>query len=101
MLIDTHAHLCDPVFEDDLDDVLARARAAEVGAVVAVSERVHGPRFIEVHRLGSFSPRSLDVDVVLDLMVHDLDIVLALDGSEPTQIEAVAAFMEEFARRHG
>jgi predicted dehydrogenase len=50
---------------------------------------VKAPRFVEVHRLGSFSPRSLDVDVVLDLMVHDLDIVLALDGSEPTQIEAV------------
>ncbi|MCG6928139.1 MAG: Gfo/Idh/MocA family oxidoreductase [Acidobacteria bacterium] len=50
---------------------------------------VKAPRFIEVHRLGSFSPRSLDVDVVLDLMVHDLDIVLALDGSRPTQIEAV------------
>ena len=50
---------------------------------------VKAPRFIEVHRLGSFSPRSLDVDVVLDLMIHDLDIVLSLDGSEPTQIEAV------------
>ncbi len=50
---------------------------------------VNAPRFIEVHRLGSFSARSLDVDVVLDLMIHDLDIVLALDGSEPTQIEAV------------
>ena len=50
---------------------------------------VEAPRFIEVHRLGSFSPRSLDVDVVLDLMIHDLDIVLALDGSEPIQIEAV------------
>lgn len=48
-----------------------------------------GARFVEVHRLGSFSPRSLDVDVVLDLMIHDLDIVLALDGSEPAQIEAV------------
>ena len=48
-----------------------------------------GARFVEVHRLGSFSPRSLDVDVVLDLMIHDLDIVLALDGSEPVQIEAV------------
>ena len=47
------------------------------------------PRFIEVHRLGSFSPRSLDIDVVLDLMIHDLDIVLALDGSEPVQVDAV------------
>lgn len=46
-------------------------------------------RFIEVHRLGSFSARSLDIDVVLDLMVHDLDVVLALDGSEPVQVEAV------------
>jgi predicted dehydrogenase len=47
------------------------------------------PRFIEVHRLGVFSARSLDIDVVLDLMVHDLDIVLALDGSDPVQIDAV------------
>jgi len=47
------------------------------------------PRFIEVHRLGAFSPRSLDVDVVLDLMIHDLDIVLSLDGSEPVQVDAV------------
>jgi predicted dehydrogenase len=48
-----------------------------------------GARFVEVHRLGSFSARSLDVDVVLDLMIHDLDIVLALDGTEAVQIEAV------------
>ncbi len=47
------------------------------------------PRFIEVHRLGSFSPRSLDIDVVLDLMIHDLDIVLALDGSDLVQVDAV------------
>ena len=46
-------------------------------------------RFVEVHRLGSFSARSLDIDVVLDLMIHDLDVVLALDGSEPVQVEAV------------
>jgi predicted dehydrogenase len=50
---------------------------------------VSRPRFIEVHRLGAFSPRSLDIDVVLDLMIHDLDIVLALDGSEPVQVDAV------------
>jgi predicted dehydrogenase len=47
------------------------------------------PRFIEVHRLASFSPRSLDIDVVLDLMIHDLDIVLWLDGSDPVQVDAV------------
>jgi predicted dehydrogenase len=50
---------------------------------------VSEPRFIEVHRLASFSPRSLDIDVVLDLMIHDLDIVLALDGSEALQVDAV------------
>jgi predicted dehydrogenase len=58
-------------------------------ATRALLEAGRGARFVEVHRLGSFSPRSLDVDVVLDLMVHDLDIVLALDGSDPVQIEAV------------
>ncbi len=47
------------------------------------------PRFIEVHRLGAFSARSLDIDVVLDLMIHDLDIVLALDGSDLVHIDAV------------
>jgi predicted dehydrogenase len=47
------------------------------------------PRFVEVHRLGSFSARSLDIDVVLDLMIHDLDIVLSLDGSEVVQVDAV------------
>lgn len=53
--------------------------------------RLHAlhPRFIEVHRLGSFSSRSLDIDVVLDLMVHDLDIVLSLDGSDVVQVDAV------------
>jgi predicted dehydrogenase len=50
---------------------------------------VSRPRFIEVHRLGAFSPRSLDIDVVLDLMIHDLDIVLSLDGSEAVQVDAV------------
>ena len=44
-------------------------------AVEAVLSLSSDPRFIEVHRLGSFSPRSLDIDVVLDLMIHDLDVV--------------------------
>ena len=47
------------------------------------------PRFIEVHRLGVFPDRSLDIDVVFDLMIHDLDIILALVKAEPTSIEAV------------
>jgi predicted dehydrogenase len=47
------------------------------------------PRFVEVHRLGAFPARSLDIDVVLDLMIHDLDLVLSLDGSEAVQVDAV------------
>lgn len=58
-------------------------------AVDILRAEVRDPRFIEVHRLGSFSPRSLDVDVVLDLMIHDLDIVLSLDGTEAVQVDAV------------
>ena len=47
------------------------------------------PRFIEVHRLGTFPERSLDIDVVFDLMIHDLDVVLSLVRSEVESIEAV------------
>jgi predicted dehydrogenase len=50
---------------------------------------VSHPRFIEVHRLGTFPERSLDIDVVFDLMIHDLDIVLSLVHSEVEAIEAV------------
>jgi predicted dehydrogenase len=58
-------------------------------AVQQLRAAVDGPRFIEVHRLAPFSPRSLDIDVVLDLMIHDLDIVASLDGSETVQVDAV------------
>ena len=58
-------------------------------AVELLRSTASGPLFIEVHRLASFSPRSLDIDVVLDLMIHDLDIVLALDGSQTEQVDAV------------
>ncbi len=51
-------------------------------AVEAVENMISEPKFIEVQRLGSFSARSLDVDVVLDLMIHDLDIILALIKDE-------------------
>ena len=50
---------------------------------------VTSPRFIEVHRLGVFPDRSLDIDVVFDLMIHDLDVILALVRSPVTSIEAV------------
>jgi predicted dehydrogenase len=58
-------------------------------AVTAVAERITQPMFFEAHRLSIFTPRSLDVDVVLDLMIHDLDIVLALTGSPVKEVRAV------------
>lgn len=58
-------------------------------AVVAVQPIVSKPMFFEVHRLGVFSPRSLDVDVVYDVMIHDLDILLALVNSPVTDLKAV------------
>jgi len=58
-------------------------------AVLAARTRLADPRFIEVHRLGTFPERSLDIDVVFDLMIHDLDIVLSFVESEVESIEAV------------
>jgi predicted dehydrogenase len=58
-------------------------------AVRALAREVERPRFFEIHRLAAFTARSTDVDVVLDLMVHDLDLVLWLDGTEPVSIDAV------------
>jgi predicted dehydrogenase len=57
-------------------------------AVAALRKMVTVPLFFEIHRLSLFSPRSLDVDVVLDLMIHDLDIILALTGKVPEEIRA-------------
>jgi len=58
-------------------------------AVAVALHLVTAPRFIEVHRLSAFPDRSLDIDVVFDLMIHDLDIILALVRSEVESIEAV------------
>jgi predicted dehydrogenase len=57
-------------------------------AVAALKRVTNVPLFFEIHRLSLFSPRSLDVDVVLDLMIHDLDIVLDLAGGMPEEIRA-------------
>jgi predicted dehydrogenase len=57
-------------------------------AVQALENSITVPLFFEIHRLSVFSPRSLDVDVVLDLMIHDLDIVLSITGQQPTEIHA-------------
>lgn len=58
-------------------------------AIVAVRPIVNHPKFFEAHRMGVFSPRSLDIDVILDLMIHDLDIISLLVPSPPVHIEAV------------
>jgi predicted dehydrogenase len=84
----------------EADDMIAAA--AKAGATLAVghTERfnpavavaqplVANPRFIEVHRLGVFPERSLDIDVVFDLMIHDLDVVLSFVDSEVDSIDAV------------
>jgi predicted dehydrogenase len=58
-------------------------------AVAAALPHIKDPRFVEVHRLGAFPDRSLDVDVIFDLMIHDLDLLLAAVGSDVVGIEAV------------
>jgi predicted dehydrogenase len=58
-------------------------------AVVAARKIISRPMFFEIHRLGVFTPRSLDVDVVYDVMIHDLDILLSLVNSTVTDIKAV------------
>lgn len=57
-------------------------------AVQALEKIVDHPLFFEIHRLSQFNLRSLDVDVVLDLMIHDIEIVLALTGKMPVEVRA-------------
>ena len=82
------------------DEIVAlaehRNRVVQVGhlerfnpAIVAVEPRLRRPMFFEAHRLSIFTPRALDVDVVLDLMIHDLDIVLRFANSEVREVRAV------------
>ena len=84
----------------EADDMAGRAeragRVLQVGhlerfnpAVFAVQPRLKRPMFFEAHRLSVFTPRSLDVDVVLDLMIHDLDIVLTFAASPVREVRAV------------
>jgi predicted dehydrogenase len=84
----------------EADELIAAAaeskRVLQVGhlerfnpAVVAVREIMRRPLFFEVHRLGIYTPRSLDIDVVFDVMIHDLDILLSLVGEEVTDVKAV------------
>ena len=59
--------------------------------IMKLADRVQDPRFIESHRLGTFIERATDVDVVTDLMIHDIDIVLSLVSSELTYVSAVGS----------
>jgi predicted dehydrogenase len=58
-------------------------------AVAAARPLVSAPRFVEIHRLGTFPERSLDIDVIFDLMIHDLDVLLSVVGPDVTNVEAV------------
>lgn len=84
----------------EADELIAAAAAAGVVLAVGHSERfnpavvaarpyLNDPRFIEVHRLGTQLGRSLDIDVVLDLMIHDLDLILSFVNSDVESVEAV------------
>jgi predicted dehydrogenase len=84
----------------EADELIAAARESkrilQVGhlerfnpATIAVEPIMRRPLFFEVHRLGIFSPRSLDIDVIFDVMIHDLDILLALVKEPVTDLKAV------------
>ncbi|MBI4972050.1 MAG: Gfo/Idh/MocA family oxidoreductase [Candidatus Omnitrophica bacterium] len=79
-----------------LDEARSRNLLLQVGHVERynsgfqeIAKIVKNPRFIEIHRLGPFNPRINDVGVVLDLMIHDLDILLSLVHEDVTQVEAI------------
>jgi predicted dehydrogenase len=97
----------DVLLEKPMSATLGEAR--ELGAIAAANQRIlqighlerfnpaierlgallHAPRFIECHRLAPFTERGTDVDVVLDLMVHDLDVILSLVPAAAVKVEAV------------
>jgi predicted dehydrogenase len=79
-----------------MDTAVSQKRVLQVGhverfnPVVALArELATKPQFFEIHRLAAFSPRSLDIDVVLDLMIHDIDIVLSLVPAAVREVRAV------------
>lgn len=85
---------------EEADELLALARRSGATLAVGHTERfnpaiqaalpiLRAPRFIEIHRLSGFPDRSTDIDVIFDVMIHDLDIILAMDRTEVVSVEAV------------
>ena len=85
---------------DEADELERLARESHAILAVGHSERfnpaiqaalpiLRTPRFIEVHRLSGFPERSLDIDVVFDVMIHDLDVIQAIDRTEVVGVEAI------------
>ena len=75
---------------EESDVILAVGHSERYNPAIATARSlVLEPRFVEVHRLAAFPARGLDVDVVFDVMIHDLDVLLALVPSEPASVEAV------------
>jgi len=98
---DCHLFIEKPIMatEEEANSIIQEAKAKDkiiqVGhierfnpAVLAMSDVPLNPLFIESHRLASFNPRGTDVAVILDLMIHDLDLILSLVKSKPVQIDA-------------
>ena len=91
-----------------VDAAAARGVTLAVGPHRALQSRrasppgraLHEPRFIEVHRLGTFPERSLDIDVVFDLMIHDLDVVLSIVGEPSGEHRGGGRAGADAARRH-
>jgi predicted dehydrogenase len=82
--------------QDLLECAAREGRVLQVGhlerfnpAIQAIIDRIHAPRFVESQRLAPFGERGTDVDVILDLMIHDLDLLLATVGSPLRSVDAV------------
>ena len=110
-----HREVAEPLFDAGLDLLIEKPLARDPGeaaaingaakrasrlimvghterfnpAVIALAGAVDAPRFFEIHRLSAFSARSTDIDVVLDLMIHDLDLLAMMDASEVVAVDAV------------
>ena len=86
---------------EEADALIGMAQERHLVLAVGHIKRVHpaiqhlrqagygAPRYLEAERLAPFKPRSLDIDVIMDLMIHDLDLTLLLTGAEPVDVRAV------------